>query len=116
MNPETNKFEEIHPKVESALEQFSSKLPDGSGYSLPSRVEYVRSDGSEVPSGYPVFGVGEEFDLRGYRFKVKLIKEDELVLEPVGPVPVSKMRSGVYIKKGTGSSKKKRKSGSRKKK
>lgn len=111
MNPETNKFEEVYEKeVDSAIqqfaEQFSKKLPDGH--------KYVRSDGSEVPSGYPIFEVGEEFELRGYRFKVKLIKEDELVLEPVGPV--SKMRSGVYIKKGTGSSKKKRKSGSRKKK
>jgi uncharacterized Zn finger protein len=69
MNPETNRFEEVHPKVESALEQFSEKMSDMSGY--------VRHDGSDVPKGYPVFGIGEEFQLKGYRFKVKRIKEDE---------------------------------------
>ena len=107
MNPETNRFEEVHPKVESALEQFSEKMSDMSGY--------VRHDGSDVPKGYPVFGIGEEFQLKGYRFKVKRIKEDEITFEPIGPVPISKMRSVVYTKKGTGSSKKKKKSGSRKK-
>lgn len=107
MNPETNRFEEVHPKVESALEQFSEKMSDMSGY--------IRYDGSDVPKGYPVFGIGEEFQLKGYRFKVKRIKEDEITFEPIGPVPISKMRSVVYTKKGTGSSKKKKKSGSRKK-
>jgi hypothetical protein len=107
MNLETNRFEEVHPKVESALEQFAKKMPDMSGY--------VRHDGSDVPKGYPVFGIGEEFQLKGYRFKVKAIKEDEIIFEPVGSVSVSKIRSVVYTKKGTGSSKKKKKSGSRKK-
>jgi len=107
MNPETNRFEEVHPNVESALEQFAKKMPDMSGY--------VRHDGSDVPKGYPIFGIGEEFQLKGYRFKVKTIKEDEITFEPIGPVPISKMRSVVYTKKGTGSSKKKNKSGSKKK-
>lgn len=108
MNPETNRFEEVHMKeIEAAIGKHTEDMTN---------LGFVRSDGSDVPFGYPIFGVGEEFELKGYRFKVKLIKEDELVLEPVGPVSISKMRSGVYIKKGTGSSKKKRKSGSRKKK
>jgi hypothetical protein len=107
MNPETNRFEEVHPNVESALEQFAKKMPDMSGY--------VRHDGSDVPKGYSVFGIGEEFQLKGYRFKVKTIKEDEIIFEPIGPVPISKMRSVVNIKKGTGSSKKKNKNGSKKK-
>jgi uncharacterized Zn finger protein len=107
MNLETNRFEEVLPKVEDALEQFSEKMSGMSGY--------VRHDGSEVPKGYPIFGVGEEFQLKGYRFKVKAIKEDEIIFEPVGPVPISKMRSVVHTKKGNGSSKKKKKSGSKKK-
>lgn len=108
MNPETNRFEQVQMKeIEAAIDKHTEDMTN---------LGFVRSDGSDVPPGYPIFGVGEEFELRGYRFKVKLIKEDELVLEPVGLVPELKMRSGVYIKKGTGSSKKKRKSGSRKKK
>lgn len=87
MNPETNQFEEVfQEKTDYA------KLVD----------ILVRRDGSPVPKEYPVFKIGEEFILKGYKFKVARIDKDELVFTPVGmmsKVKKQKKQSGRAQKK-----------------
>jgi len=119
MNPETNRFEEVYPKdkdyskeLDSIQREYEKRFSKTKGYEA---VDLVRKDGSNIPPNYSVFFVGEEFILKNYRYRVKLIKEDEISFEPVGPVSLHKIKTVVYSKKSSGSSKRKRKSGSKKK-
>jgi hypothetical protein len=113
MNPETNRFEEVHPKDAEYEKQVAELMSEHDRRTGLMVGDFVRKDGSPVPKNYPVFSVGEEFRLKGYRFKVKEIKPDEITFEPIGPMP--KTRTIVTTKKGKGRSQKKRKSGSNRK-
>jgi len=113
MNPETNRFEAVHPKDAEYEKQVAELVSEHNRRMRVMEGDFVREDGSPVPENYPVFSVGEEFRLKGYRFKVKEIKPDEITFEPIGPMP--KTRTIVTTKKGKGRSQKKRKSGSKKK-
>lgn len=71
MNPDTNKLEPL-------TEDFNIKVE------APGRL--LRPDGSEVPSHWSVFQVGEQVVVKDYTFKVAYIGEGTLLLEPVAPV------------------------------
>lgn len=95
INPETNKFEPVEP-----VEQAANKGLD----------EFVNKNGDNVDDRL-VFSVGETVVVRGYKFKVARINEDELILAPVGLMYRTVARK--VPRKGSGASKRKRKSGSR---
>jgi hypothetical protein len=111
MNPETNRFKAVHPKDVEYEKQVAELVSEHNRRLRVMEGDFVREDGSPVPENYPVFSVGEEFRLKGYRFKVKEIKPDEITFEPVGPM--SKTRQDYRSKKSKGRSQKKVKSGSR---
>jgi hypothetical protein len=71
MNPNTNKFEELHAQsLKDALQE--SFL--------------VRPDGTPVPKTWSIFSVGEIVTIKDYTFKVAYIGESNILFEPVGPV------------------------------
>lgn len=108
MNPETNRFEEIPG------DQVGQKAVDEVEDMMKRRLQafFDRNDIQEEVTEIPVFQIGEEVALRGYRFRVKRIVPDEMVLEPIGVFTNKKVRR--VSKKSRGRSQKKRKSGSRK--
>jgi hypothetical protein len=109
MNPETNRFEEIPEdttgdrtkgEVEEMMRRRLQEFFDQND---------IKGEVHEVP----IFKIGEEVVLRGYRFRVSVIDPDRMVLEPIGVFANTKVRND--SKKSRGRSQKKRKSGSRKK-
>ena len=77
MNPETNRFEELHDLV---AEESEDSLFPGIGEST-----FVRTDGSPVPKQWAVFGIGEVFVIKGYTFRVAYVGETAILFEPVAP-------------------------------
>lgn len=73
MNPETNQFEGV-PDLNEFKKRFYSKKSD-----------------DEVP----VFTIYEKIRIKGYFFKVIQIREDRLVLQPVGPAMERKIDMGM---------------------
>jgi hypothetical protein len=109
MNPEINRFEEIpedktgdlaNERVEEIMKRRLQAFFDQDG---------TKGEVLEVP----IFKIGEELVLRGYRFRVSTIEPGRMILEPVGVFSNTKIRRD--SKKSRGRSKKKRKSGSRRK-
>jgi hypothetical protein len=108
MNPETNRFEAVHPKDAEYEKQVAELVSEHNRRMRVMEGYFVRDDGSSVPENYPVFSVCEEFRLNGYRFKVKEIKPDEITFEPIGPM--LKTIQDYRSKKSNGRSQKKVKS------
>lgn len=86
MNPDTNRFEELHP--DPRIE----KLTDAEEEDLKTQLSQLhgsllRPDGSPVPKHWTVFRVGEEVAIKDYTFRVAYIGETVILFEPVG-VPV----------------------------
>ena len=69
MNPETNKFEMLHPDLFGKI---------------------LRPNGEPVPQHWTQFRDGEQVEVKGYIFEVKCIGETYMVLEPVGPIVIGK--------------------------
>jgi hypothetical protein len=109
MNPETNKFEPVDPKFVKDEGTGEFKMPGESEKSDQEPV-FVRKNGEKADSQL-VFSVGERVVIKGYKFEVVQINEDELVLAPIGLMYKTVAKRA--IPKGTGASKRKRKSGSR---
>jgi uncharacterized Zn finger protein len=109
MNPETNRFEEIPG------DKVGQKAGDEVEAMMKRRLQsfFDHNDIQEEVTEVPVFQIGEEVALRGYRFRVARIDPGEMVLEPIGVFTNKKVRRA--SKKSRGRSQKKRKSGSRKK-
>ena len=42
--------------------------------------------GQQAPEGWIEFAIGEEVNVKNYRFKIKRVSANRLVLEPVGAI------------------------------
>lgn len=73
MNPDTNRFEKLQEMV-AATE--SKLLRETFG-------KVLRPDGSEVPSHWATFQLGELVVIKDYTFRVAYIGETAILFEPV---------------------------------
>ena len=77
MNPDTNELEMLQALEEMyELENDKPIFPD----------QLVRPNGEPVPEHWSRYTVGEEVELKGYRFRIGHISKGAILLEPVGPV------------------------------
>jgi hypothetical protein len=88
MNPVTNMLEEVRPS--KSLEEFFQKAQEATGDPMDAikrkfHEGLLDAQGKPVPKSWAVFGVGEEVELKNYRYAVAGIEEDRLVLKPLGP-------------------------------
>ena len=79
MNPDTNKFEPVFDRNDERVKNLEDRFRELND-------ALVRENDELVPKNWPVFSIGEELGVKGYRFRVKEIHPDCMVLESVGPV------------------------------
>lgn len=62
MNPETGTFHKVAEDAATAEQQIAS---------------------GEIGKDWPVFAIGEEIDIKGYKFKILRINRSNLVVQPI---------------------------------
>jgi hypothetical protein len=98
MNPHTNRFEELTEVAkEDELLEGDKRL--AALYKKVAKVDpsqkeptLLRPDGSPVPAYWSTFRNGEEVVIKDYTFKIAHIGESYMILEPVGPALVGKIK------------------------
>ena len=96
-NPDTNLLEQVRRVDADTYDKAVEKL-----VSLQRRVHQksrkayhdniLDSDGKPVPIDWAVYKVGEEVELKNYRYAVAGIEKDKLILKPLGPAARKKAR------------------------
>ena len=88
MNPETNMLEKIEPSrdlkkfVKAVEEATGEPFKDVEGKYHP---ELLDEHGRPVPKSRDVYEIGEEVQLKNYRYTVVGIETERLILKPLGP-------------------------------
>ena len=85
MNPNTNRFEQLHTKEER--EKYKKELDAALARATSG---LLRPDGTPVPAHWPIFKVGEQVVIKEYTFKVAYIGETAILFEPVGIPEIGK--------------------------
>jgi ribonuclease BN (tRNA processing enzyme) len=85
MNPDTNKFEQLHTALQTEVEALTLKAKAGIE---KASATLVRPNGQPVPETWTQFQTGETVVIKNYTFKVAYIGETAILFEPVGPVLV----------------------------
>ena len=91
MNPETNEMEPLSPASQEAFLALKQQAERFGQFENAARLmpgQLLRPNGEPVPEHWSTYKVGEEVEVKGYRWSVAHIGERHLLLEPVGPVLV----------------------------
>ncbi|KKM27771.1 hypothetical protein LCGC14_1571450 [marine sediment metagenome] len=102
MNPNTNRFEQLHGddvvgddanaaphnQTQEQLRRLTQKAKQLDPALLGM---LLRPNGEPVPRHWSTFQVGEDVVIKDYTFRVKYVGETSILFEPVGPVLVGEI-------------------------